>query len=451
MQPRRFLASLVIVGLFIQTNFLQAIALSLQDYALPDNAIREKLASLFNPQSSITAACVRDKTWVDFGSWHWLIGQLATDDDTKFVIKGAKYPAHASITTPQYPGIMQIHDAQQNLSRISRSLQAQKIITDKQLTTMRIPPTWAYPLSGNNRDLYNSNITDQQVMIVEGLVRKKSDDKVWCSYVSDKVQPEVLHINQDTFRQLVTFAQQGKFLDLTPKNLLVDTDGKLVVIDLEDTLAYQRKELDTTHFLLRPLKRFKLKCKEEGAAMYGVGITGLSNTDNIHIRRHGQQLINKARCTLLIKRNIVEIVAIALAFFGVAFLLMRHMYSLRSIHLYIKKCKIRMHQLLRTHQKELSSAIVYQAIAQQAVKSIKPDEYRDIIFNAFATIAIAESIHHKNMVTILGREYSCPQRAISKSIKRIITIWKHDHLSKQRGNDIKVVANKKAMGVSLAW
>lgn len=440
------------IGVLMPMDMLYAIAtLPLQNYALPDNAIREKLTALFHAQSSVSV-CTHDKTWVDFGSWHWLIGQLATNDNTPFVIKAAKYPAYETIKTPQYPGLMQIHGAQQNLSRISRSQHAQKIIADKQLTAMRIPPLWAYPLSGNNSDLNARTITDQQVMIIEEMVKKKSDDKVWCSYVSDKVQSDVLHINKDMFQQLVTFAQNGKFLDLTPKNLLVDAEGKLVVIDLEDTFAYQRRELNTTHFLLRPLKRFKLRCKEEGAAMYGVGITGLSHADDASIRRHGQQLINRARCTLLIKRNIVEIIAIAIAFVGVAFLIMRHMYSAHATNVYIKKCRAHLQQLLAVQPVSAPlTALQYQLIAQRAVKSIRPDEYRDTIFDAFATIAFAETMHDNQALTIFGREYRSPYQAIRKSIHRISTIWRADRLSNQHNNEVKMMADKKSVGVTMAW
>ncbi len=449
---RKFFLRFIFIMMIFRTHLVWAIPMLLPDYALPDNNIRAKLSSLFRVDYPATAY-VDDKTWIDFGSWHWSIGQLATDDNTKFVVKAAKYHANIPIVTSQYPGIIQIHTPQQNISRIERSRQAEEIITAHQLGKIKIPACWVYPISGNNSDLCKPDITDHQVIIVEEMIKRKSENLAWCPYVTDYVQEDVLQLDPETFHQLVTFARRGQFLDLSPKNLLVDQADNLVVIDLEDRFAHQRKEGENAHALLRPLKRFKLQCRQEGATMYGIGLTGVSNTRYAAVRKEGQRLINKSICTLSLKRNVFEIGAIALVLIGALMVMMCYMSGRGKIYADIKKCRMQIKRLIKSEQikRERISPEAYQEIVHRAVKRIMPYENRETIFNAFATIAIADTMKRQQEVRILGREFDSPQQARKESLQRINSIWRSDRSTYSRTDTIKMMAENKSIGISVAW
>ena len=283
--------------------------INLQNYALPQNSIRAKLDSIFQGKRRIRAL-KQDPSWVDFGSWHWLVGKLTTDDGTEFVIKTSRYKMGTSIPNPDILFPSQTHTAQQNISRIRKTAEVEKIIKSKKLTNIRVPKCWVYPISGNDEDLSKESITDRDVIIVEEMINIASDKQEFCLLVNANVQAEALRLSKETFDQLVTLVKKGKVVDLHPKNILVDKEGKVVLIDLEDIISQKREKADKNNYLLRLIRRFKLKHHEKGSAILCVAITGLCNKQDTSIKLQGVKLMAKGLISLGIKKNALEIGAI---------------------------------------------------------------------------------------------------------------------------------------------
>ena len=303
----QFLTRCILFSLvLLQWNPLLMATISLGQYRLPDNAIRTKLDSMFQGERSSVNVLKSDPTWVDYKSWHWMVGELRTDDQNPFIIKAAKYRPYDEIS---HSRCMVTHGPYQNISRILLSTQAQKIINEHNLNRLRVPKNWVYPISGKNNDI--SRCLDHEVIIVEECICKKNSDTMWCNQINGPVQTDILQMDQKTYEQLVTLIQKGNFLDITPKNIVVDEEGKLVLIDLEDVLSVERQRVEESHWLLRPIKRYKLQQREKGAALSSVARTGLSNIDPA-ITYRGQQLMRSATCHSVIKKNIFEIIAIAI-------------------------------------------------------------------------------------------------------------------------------------------
>lgn len=249
----------------------------LSSYVLPENSIRAKLDSIFKTNNAINSlAHTRDQTWVDLKSWHWSVGTLTTDDQQSFVVKAPKFAAGTLISKGD---IVFIHTPYQNISRINRAYDVQKIIEDKNLNRLRMPQSWVYAVSGNDGDLGRKDITDNDVIIVEELVSQKNNRHVWCPYTNGYVQEDVLKIDKETYQQLVTLAQEGRCLDLNPQNMLVDDKGNLVLIDLEDLFSHRRELVEKSNPLVKPLKKFKLCHTENGAILNDVARTGMANAD----------------------------------------------------------------------------------------------------------------------------------------------------------------------------
>ncbi len=310
-------SSLLLSALFCGSSIVAA-DFNLKEYALPQNSIRAKLDSIFL-NNRHTRAIRQDDSWVDFKSWHWLVGKLTADDGTEFVIKTAKYREGRAIPNPDIPFLSQTHTAQQNISRISNTAEVNRIIQEKQLTKIRTANCWAYPLSGNDEDLNSPTITDREVIVVEEFIEPVSKQNTFCRLVNTYVQIEALFLDQEAFEQLVTLAQKGNVSDLYPKNILVDSDGNIVLIDLEDIVSRKREKSENSQSLLKRIKNFKFKQHEKGYALLCVGATGLSNKKHFAVKRRGAQIIARGLFCCGIKKNIFELAGLT-AFGGTALL-----------------------------------------------------------------------------------------------------------------------------------
>ena len=296
---------------------------------------------------------------------------------------------------------------------------------------MRTPKTWIYPLSGNDADLSNPDLTDHEVVIVEEMVSKKDSEEINMSVNPQfrlMVQEDALNIDQETFEELVTVATEAKVLDLSPNNYIIDNDGKAVLIDLEDPLAHKREEVEKLAFYKRPLKRFKFRCFEDAAAYFGVAKAGLWNGKSFALSKQGKQLQAKGRMILKFKSKSFEIGAVS----GAIALVVRRVYHMRKTSHSIARCREEMNKLVikelirNPKAQDAMADSLYIELARKAVEKIRPREAREEIVTAFATIAMAEPIEKEGSVTILGEQYASFQDAVKKSIALIYSVWKAD-------------------------
>ncbi len=408
-------------------------------YSLPEGSIRDKLDSIRKndecafllekglkiENARFIRALKRDSTWRFFDSFHWLVGVLTTAQGiTQFVVKGAKNVAGEKIFEPNGQGLPQIHTATQNLSRIRKAEEVNHVINKKGFTNIRTPKMWVYPVSGNYGDLRENDLTDQDVVIVEEMVKKKSERLASIGALNDECQEDTLKIDKETYNQLIEVAQKAGLLDLHPKNFLVDDKGKIVLIDIEDLLASRREAVKRSNPLLRPWKQYKLNCILAGSINFGVGMTGILNCDN-DIKTRGSKLLLHGLYTNLITRNIVEILGVTVA----TTLTVRWLYHVAKTNKRIKNCKNKIRNAIELQQAQNSetSDDVYIEIARKIVTQVAPQENRQEIFEAFVTMALAEmGKTYRGTIKILSVEYKDPEDAVKKSQCTINSIWKSD-------------------------
>lgn len=368
-----------------------------------------------------------DSTWQPFDSFHWLVGALTTARGaTRFVVKGANHGAGIKIFKPndwiQPP---QINSATQNLSRIRKAEEINRFLRKKRFTNIRTPQMWVYPISGNYSDLGKKGLTDQDVVIIEEMINKKSEEFIPMVVNGDeKCQREALEIDQETYNQLIEVAKKTQLLDLHPKNFLVDAQGKIVLIDIEDLLAAQREAVNRSNILVRPWKRYKLNCAYDGSVKFGVGLTGMVNRDP-NIKKQGYKLFLHGIYTILITRNIVEILGVTVA----TALTVRWLYHVAKTNKRIKKCekKIRNEIELQQARDSKTSDDVYIEIAKGIVTEEVPKENRQKVFEAFATMTLAKiKGTHEGTIKVLGVEYKDSKDAIKKSLCTVNSIWKSE-------------------------
>jgi hypothetical protein len=366
-----------------------------------------------------------DPTWQPFDSFHWLVGALATAQGaTRFVVKGANHGAGIKIFKPNdwiLPPV--IHSATQNLSRLRKAEEINRFLKEKGFTSIRTPQMWVYPITGNYSDLRKKGLTDQDVVIIEEMVNKKSEDLFSFPGTQEQCQRDAVEIDQETYNQLVAVAKKAQILDLHPKNFLVDDQGRIVLIDIEDLLEPQREAVNRSNVLLRPWKRYKLNCVHDGSVEIGVGTTGVVNRDNA-IKKQGYKLFLHGFYTLLIAKNIVEILGVT-----VATLTARWLSHVAKTNKRIKKCekKIR-HQIeLQQVRDSKTSDDVYIEIARGIVTEEVPKENRQKIFEAFATMTLAKIKGTcEGAIKILDVEYKGPEDAVKRSHCTINSIWRSD-------------------------
>lgn len=418
----RYISFFLFASMGLSLVPLQAMdTINLQDHALPNNSVRAKLDGIFQ-QTHDPKAVTQDGSWKEFKSFHWVVGKLATHSKREFVVKVPRYPAGP------IPGTPMIHTPQQNLSRISQTVKAQDFIQRKNLTGMRTEGIWAYPVSGNNADLNNPNITDHDVVIVEEMIRKKSNDEVEMNpMLPAMVQKETLELTQDQINQLYIFAREGKFPDLSPQNFFVDENGKIVPMDLEDLLGHAKAQVNKSNVLVRPLKRYKLNRLEEFSIDFAVGLTGASNKDP-EIAVQGNMLLMKSAGKFLLTNYIIEIGLIA----GAIAVAKRHRDYARKTDTLINNCRsdIKRSIEIRAEAQKIDADKLsqdnYLELAKKAVKKLAPQEVREELFTAFATLAFATESIQLGKITIFGTEYNSKQEAIDTSLTRIYAIWSSD-------------------------
>lgn len=193
----------------------------LRDHALPHNSVRAKLDQIFQSSKNV-ANLKQDSTWVDFNSWHWLVGKLATaSGSTQFIAKAATLEPNVPCRHPNpTQPIIVIHGSTQNISRISNALRVRGLLASNNIAGFKVPKIWVYPLSGNDDDLDNPDITDKDVIIVEekmNLVKSKQVRVPFGPVLSAPVPEHSTRLTQAQWRDLV-FLAENNVLDLIPTN-----------------------------------------------------------------------------------------------------------------------------------------------------------------------------------------------------------------------------------------
>lgn len=386
---------------------------NVRDHALPRNSIRTKLDSIFRYGNRDLGALANDWSWQDLQSWHWLIGFLTTaGGNTQFVAKAAKHPAGVFIRKPGMGGVT--HAATQNISRVRVAAKVRRLIQENGLTRIRVPGSWVYPVSGNDADLSRSDLTDHDVVIVEEKV-ESSGRSNQCLRPSD-------------YAELVTLAQNGIY-DLHPGNFVIDEEGKMALIDLEDLMLSQREAAENSNRVMRPLRQWLIRSEEKGGPKLAVGMTGISQFDPDLIQQGGGLMV-EGICDMARPQIIAFKTGAAVA----AGLGIRHMYYARKTNLLINECCAQIERAINAQKikgKALAES-VYMEAAKNIVAKLVPNEKREEVIRSFAIMAIAQDAKNadksaaKKRITILGTEFMSPDRAIERMRERIYTIWASD-------------------------
>ena len=414
---RNFTKMFLLVACLVTSNLSAMKGVNLQDYALPQNSdIRTKLDSIFKEKSNPKHDVLRaDKTWNKLNSDRWIVGTLTTQgNNTKFVVKGEKYLNGQS---PAYLGLC----PQTNISRIAKHARVNKIIERDNLGhCIRTSKTWVYPISGNDEDLGKDNITDHDVIIVEEEIKNKE-------------QENGHNLSEEQFNGMVKIAKKGPVADLKARNIMIDEEGRAVLVDLEDVYLGEKQLMQKKFFppLLREVMLHKVKCLEEAKALEDIRETGLSNSKPA-VRKKERKLRLEKQYIIYCKANAFEIGAGSAIAIIVTALTARNIYrgikTQKQIQYCLKEINTEI-EIQKNKQAKMSDNTVIE-ITKRIVTQVVPKEARSEIFEAFATISLAKTAEETDLkdIKILGKEYKSPEEAVRRSKLIINSIWRSDWL-----------------------
>jgi uncharacterized protein (UPF0305 family) len=417
---------------------------SLVNHKLPNGPIRTKLDTIFRSSSS-DSSCIQnittDSSWCPNSNfWCWLSGSLKTAAGSPFGIRMTKYPAGVPIYHPQDPTFIRTTTPQQNLSCIKKADEVNAVIRQKSITTCRVPNIWVYPISGNDSDLSNSNITDREVVIVQEVVNANPESlRSYPKFNDIMIQHSLFQMTLKEYDDLVTIAREAKVLLGLPR-LQRDHQGIINLINLEDTIASKRVEAEKSNALTRPFKLYKFKYFEENCILSCIGFTGalqdsINNNLELHAKVGGLYLES---CSIFIKQQAPTLIAITAL---IAALVIRHKKHVAHVKQLIEKCRNEIKQKLTTAN--TIDIQVFLDAATQTLRIVAPHEKRPEIIDAFATLVYAELNDLKSDFVILNKPYATSQEAITISLKLIEKTWYADHSLQSKTNNIfKALGNE---------
>ncbi|HLE76628.1 MAG TPA: hypothetical protein VI521_02515 [Candidatus Babeliales bacterium] len=442
-----------ILGLFGAFFFgATSLAMDFSARALPQGALRRDLDRIFKDNNNISNL-TSQRTWKDLNSWHWHVGRFTDSSGYAWIIKGCKYPAGVPIVSQE--GITVVHGASQNLSRMVLADEVDQIIQAHKLDDLRTVNRWVYPLSGNDADLANAGLSDQDVLIIEEQVIPAAGPMV--TEMQPPAQKSVVFPSCDKYEQLCVLAEKGHIMDLHRGNVIENAQGEWVLIDLEDLLTAEKEEIERSHFFVRPINRYKLRCKQEASAKIMVAMTAMqgqqlrdfypddvnTSDDQINQQRALSLLLNGLGC-LYIKSKAIEMGSIIAAIPIVRNL--RHIYKTNQKiqQIILKQRKI---QLGAINDTELTDEKCFN-ISQIIVSDELPNEKRQAIIKAFATILRAQSLTDtKGSIVIFSKKYASCDAAIKEAQSYISRVLYADNiLSLRLFNRIKTIFSSSKAG-----
>ena len=402
-------------------------AVNLRDYALPNNALRQDLGRIFAGSASI-GNLTRNPNYQDLQSWHWHVGSFTASDSKEWVIKAPKHAAGVIIQNPAMPAMAVIHGARQNLSRMEVADEADRIIQAYGLNKLRTVRRWVYPLSGDDNDLDRDDLTDMDVLIVEEKVQPADTAQVNLNGLATMPTgpANILFSDPTDYEQLGTLAKKGRIHDLHWGNVMQDTDGNWVLIDLEDLSSAQKEEIEQAHLLSRPIKRWKMRCQDEAAASIGAAQTGIAGmlamqnqrevtgVNYAHIQENHQKaarLYQNMYWCLLIKRQAFEIAGIVTSIQAVK-KVRTYFANNRVINRFVAKQRDALDGLEGAEVTDAHCLEIAQMIACEEL----PNEKRPEVIQAFATILRAETLADKSgSIVIFSKKYTSSNAALKES------------------------------------
>ncbi len=412
---------LISMILFVGNLLMGMDGVDLQTYALdPNSTIFQKLQSLSTQQD--LDGLQGDSTWKDFGSMHWLTGRVQTSGGTAWVVKAPNHTPGVPIQL--VPGMFVIHSDTQNLSRIVNKKRIDKAIKDLDIEGIRTVDTYVFPLSGNNDDLSNPNITDKDVLIIEECIIKSSDEMENISKVrgiSLFVQKETMQIDEGLFGKLKKLVKYLRLPDQSPNNFFIDKNGILVLFDFEDVTRYQREQNAKKWFPARWISNFKLRCTEEGGADVALMVVASLN-ENSEVNQQAPAFLRGFKYKTRLKPYLFEISGVI----GTVSVVVRHVLYVRAVNNLTNNCCFKINEACLAKPHVLKDpSLLYQEV-KEIVTSLAPSETRKEVFEAFTIIALAEHNNDHGPIELFGTTYASKYVASQSATRKIKSIWCSD-------------------------
>lgn len=340
----------------------------------------------------------------------------------------------------------------QNISRIAMSEKINKILNQKGISKIKAVKCWAYPISGNNKDLENKDINDEQVVIIEEKVDNIADS-VLDPLATNKM---VSAISDKHFEAFETIIGETAFADLHKDNIALDpSTGEITLFDTEDLFNEKYKTLEKAWFF----PKFRKWLVEHEAKAEGFGKLALLAIESKKPKLILKYQLNSTKHTLLAHspRLATELTILSI--------IIRHFYYVRKVKNLINNSRIEIKKVL------LDSNTINEYICLETSKKVlgktNHSENREEIFKAFATIALAEIKQEQteldsdgsNPIKIFDKEYDSFEDAIKESVEFIDSTWRSDwslrskmvSLFKRISNKlINLFSNKTQSSISLA-
>lgn len=388
------------------------------DHRLPAGPMRDRLESL-RAGGRLTAHTVKGISGAkDLGSAHWHVHKISTEASAA-TPKGTPFVARMVKPVGEAPAIGRFligqHHPQQNLSRVRLADRAQAVIDRDGLDRLKIAATWVYPLSGDDTALDASDLTDNDVMLVQEHI--------------DELRP-IGTLSPRSFDQTAHLACKGNIPDLNSGNVIIGHDTRATIVDMEILNGPMLQAIEQAPADQRAGLQTAADNAEHGHAVMGVCFLGLANGDlNVKMKAVFLPLRDQY------ERDPVNTIVLCAAWTGLAVLGVRNLYYRTVVSRLVNHCRQAaikaVNELIKTSG--ATEATAYEAV-RTALAKTAPQEKREEVITGFTTLALATMAKKNSYMpkadctsfVFFGKKYTSVDAAIKQSENNIGYMWRSD-------------------------